>query len=137
RTLALEVLEHVGGHLELAARVLREDADTTLRVLAVSLLTPHAGDAAVSAWLRPALDDPSFEVQQMALAALLSIGDDEAADRVLALLGRSRREMQMALFAVRDHWDANPGLAQRALDVLDRRQRDEAALTPQERKYLI
>lgn len=137
RTLALQALEQVGGHLDLVGRVLREDGSTTLRVMAASLLAPAAADPQVRRALRLALDDPSYEVRQVALAGLLGAGNPDAADRALALLGRSRQEMQIALFAVREHWDANPGLAERALAVLDARQRDEAAFTTAERKYLI
>lgn len=137
RRLALETLELVGGHLDQVGRILRADVDPTLRVMAASLLGPQAAQPNVQGWLRVALDDASPEVRQTALAALLGVGDAQAADRVLALLGRARQEMQMALFAVRENWDANPGLAEAALAALDRRQQDEASLANRDRRYLI
>lgn len=137
RTAALETLEHVGGHLEVVARVLRADPEFTLRVMAGSLLKVHAAQPDCQRALRQSLDDPAPEVRQMALTALLSVGDAQAADRVVALMGRERSDMQMALFAVREHWDANPGLAAAVLEVLDRRQRAEAELAERDRKYLV
>lgn len=137
RTAALETLEHVGGHLELVARVLRADPELSLRVMAASLLKVHPDDAEGRRALRQALDDGAPEVRQMALSALLAVGDAQAADRVVASMGRERAEMQTALFAVREHWAANPGLADAVLEVLDRRQRAEIELAERDRKYLV
>ncbi len=137
RTAALETLEHVGGHLDVVARVLRADPELSLRVMAASLLKVHAAEPESRRALRQALDDPAPEVRQMALTALLSVGDAQAADRVVALMDRERSDMQLALFAVRGHWDTNPGLAAAVLEVLDRRQRAETELSERDRKYLV
>lgn len=136
RTWALEACELAGSPLE-AVPILRDDPSDVLRAMAAGLLDGAADVAAARAALRAGLDDPADDVRRACLTVLLRHGDPAAADLALAMLTRGRREMQIALLALREGWDANPDLAARAFDVLARLQSECAAQPLDERQSIV
>lgn len=136
RSIALEALERL-DRPELAIPLLLDDEVAEVRVLAAELVGTAADQDGPRAALRSALHDPSREVRQTALAALLSVGEPAAADLALALLDGRLGQMQLALLALRGHWEANPGLAERALALLDRRQRELAGRPLRDRQAVL
>lgn len=117
RSAALLTLSAI-GHPELAAQVLSSRTIPDERSRAAAVLGPIADQQIARDALRVALNDSDSSVRIAALTALLSVGDPLAADRALALLDGSLAEIEMASLSLRDAWDRNPGLAERARDRL-------------------
>ncbi len=102
----------------LAAKVLRNDEAPSLRAMSVGLLAAHIDEPASRAALRDGLNDEDEGVRGGCLAALLAAGDEAAADFAISYLRGPQRDLQTAVSALTDNWEANPGLAQRVFDTL-------------------
>ncbi|MCB9904020.1 MAG: hypothetical protein H6831_06405 [Planctomycetes bacterium] len=117
RSAALLTLSAIGRE-EWAAEVLAAPHFPAERSRAAAILGPIAERPVARDALRVALNDQNDDVRIASLTALLAAGDALAADRALALLSGSLAEIELASLALRDAWSANPGLADRARDVL-------------------
>ena len=133
---ALSALEHTDA-TELIAPVLISDPEPNLRLLSVGLLALRAEEKVARDALLDGMNDPDDSVREAALAALLEVGEPRARDTALAWLGASQREIGIATRALVGAWEANPGLAQRALDLLRSRFEEKAALSLSQRQYLL
>lgn len=126
RSAALLSLPAIGRE-EWAVEVLASDTIPAERARAAAVLGPIADRDVARDALHVALNDPAREVRLAALTALVSVGDPRAADRALTLLDGRLADIELASLALRDHWDANPGLADRARDrLLTRIERDQS-----------
>jgi HEAT repeat protein len=113
RSSALLTLPAIGREAW-AAEVLTSDTLPEERSRAAATLGVIADEPAARDALRLALNDGDDDVRLAALSALLSVGDVRAVDRALAMLGGTLAEIEQASLALRDAWDPNPGLADRA-----------------------
>ena len=104
--------------------VLRNDDHSGLRQVAASQLASHAGERSVRDALFTGISDPDADTRQACLTALLATGDEATADYALTLLDGGRGELEAVLHALAGHWSANPGLADRARALLERRLAD-------------
>jgi hypothetical protein len=117
RSAALLTLEAI-GRAEWAAEVLQSRTLPAERTRAAATLGVIADQQVARDALRLALNDANTDVRLSALSALLSVGDPVAASRALALFEGSLAEIERASLALRDAWPANPGLADRARELL-------------------
>lgn len=117
RSAALLTLPAIGRE-EWAAEVLAAPTLPAERSRAASVLGPIADRPVARDALRLALNDQNDDVRIAALTALLAAGDPLAGDRALALFTGSLAEIELASLSLRDAWTANPGLAERAREVL-------------------
>ncbi len=121
---ALEFTELRG----LAAVLLRADPVANLRALAAELLGARALDPLANKALHDGLNDSVDAVRQACLRPLVAVGDGAALDLVLSLLAGSEQDIQLAVRCLKGQWEANPSLAPRALEVLQKRLDAEHAL---------
>ncbi len=117
RGTGLSALEFSGLY-EPAIPVLRGDPVPALRAMAVGLLALHTDDLAAREALRDALADVDDTVRQASLSALLAAGDAGAADFAVDALTGPQRDLQLAVRAMAQNWEANPGLDGRVLTTL-------------------
>ncbi len=104
--------------------VLRSDDHPGLRKVAASQLAPHAGELAVRDALFTGVSDSDADTRFACLSALLAVGDEATADYALTMFDGSRGELEAVLRALAGHWSKNPGLAERARSLLERRLAD-------------
>jgi len=133
---ALAALEYTDA-TGLIAPVLVSDPEPNLRLLSVGLLAPRAEEKVARDALIDGMNDQDDPVREAALAALLEVGEPRARDTALAWLGASQREIGIATRALVGAWDANPGLAERAFELLRGRFEEKAAQSLSERQYLL
>jgi HEAT repeat protein len=136
RLQAVSALEFTGA-TELLARTLREDADAGVRNLAVGILVGRTDEPLAVQALEAALFDGDEKVREAALGGLLATGSPVAVDTALALWGGGLLELGLVTRAARGHWEANPGLAERALEVLVGRLEERAEEPLARREALI
>lgn len=116
RTRAVEAVYESLSARELVVAL--EDPDAVIRGRAASLVAGSVEEDWARAALLVALNDPDHGVRRTALQTLLEIGEPQAQDRVLALLGGGPRELESGLMPIREAWDANPELPGRAATLL-------------------
>jgi hypothetical protein len=132
---ALAALEFTGA-TELVASAL-EDPDPALRGRAAGLLAQRLDEPVAVEALEAALFDAEEKVREAALGALLELAHPSAVDTVVAGWRGGLLELGIASRAVRGRWDANPGLADRAVDVLQERLEARAAEPLARREALV
>jgi hypothetical protein len=95
----------------------REDDDSSIRLLCVKQLADGSVPGALD-FLRDALDDAAAEPRAAALEALAALGDQQAIDRCVALLGGTTDDRNLALRALRPLVERDAGLRARLLERL-------------------
>jgi len=117
RTRSVEAAALVGLEEHLLERI-TADPSETLRVLAAEAVAEGEGGDRARDALMAGTRDEAAAVRQACMRGLLASGDDEACDLFIATLGAGAGELPSALRAVRGLWGVNPGLAERAAEVL-------------------
>ncbi len=97
------------------------DPSVGVRGIAVGFLAPIVKAnprPELVASLQECAADPARPVRNVALSALLSLGDAGAADQTLAMLGGTLEDLQDAVLVSRDRWGVDAGLARRVFERL-------------------
>ncbi len=113
RTRSLEAANMAGLDRALVGLV-TQDPSETLRVLAVEAVAGLLPEPDVLAQLRAGARDPSQQVRQASLSALLASGDEPSRAVFMEMLQAGPSELGPALRAVRGKWSAQPGLGDMA-----------------------
>jgi len=106
------------GKREWAAEVLASDTLPAERSRAAAILGPIADQTVARDALRLGLNDADRGVRIASLTALLSVSDPLAVDRALGLLDGALGAIELASLSLRQAWEANPGLEDRAREQL-------------------
>lgn len=118
RQLVAQALTKVGLARELEFLLVKTDNDEAMRKSAVEALAGAPLTDETRGVLRAALADPSAEVHDIALTALVSGGDASAIDTAVELLMGSSASHESALKALQEAVSRDPKLAERVLTTL-------------------
>lgn len=100
--------------------VLASDARAELRTAAAGAIAALPASEDTYEWLTAGLADPSDEVRAACMQALVQRGDPAAVAEALELLQGTLAERALGTRILSGNWDANPGAAQRAYDLVVR-----------------
>jgi len=127
RTLAIQVLAQIGDVPSLVD-VLDGDPDGGLRALAANALVGQLQDPLAREALLLGLEDASPAVVEGCLVGLVAVGDPDAVDRALGMIGGSLGALELASHAFRGRLPEDSKLASRVLTRLRARHDAEAHL---------
>lgn len=100
--------------------VLESDSRDALRAQAASIIAEMPPSQETYELLTAGLADPSDGVREVCLLSLVERGDQRAVAECFELLQGSIKERDVGMRALRRGWEANPGSAQKAYDLLVR-----------------
>lgn len=116
RQVGIQALANIGRVLDGTA--LLRDPNAGVRRMAYTQLVEH-GDAVaapeeVTTWLEEGVLDDDPDIRARCLQELVARGNAFARGEALRMLERHPGERSLAIQALRDHWDENPGAAEEA-----------------------
>ncbi|MFT7486811.1 MAG: hypothetical protein ACI9F9_002667 [Candidatus Paceibacteria bacterium] len=123
--------------LDLVAGVLVSDEDPYLRSMACGGLVQHAANPIAKKALDVALNDEDAKIREVALKALLSVGDERARDSAIELWKGAQQGVGIVTRAMAGNWEQHPGLSQRVLKILTERFETRSGDELARREFLI
>lgn len=117
RNAAAQAMIRVGLTADLAPR-LREEADDAIRELVAQAIGQLPSTKETRGWLAGGLSDRARGVRLTCMAALVKVKDDAASNAALELLKGESVDLESGVRVLRQAWNDDPALAQRAFEIL-------------------